>query len=280
MSDITEEIPFLPSTIESIDTGLYNWVDGLLNLSAETNEGWKKTPIIWLSSERSFQIKNNKELRDSAGKLKLPLISIMRKSMVKDPNFRGSYYANSPEYPDYKGGATAIGSRIVQIKTRNFANADKARQLHNGDQTGKGPNNKIVYETFEAPVPTYVTCMYSITIRTNYLQQMNQLVSPFMTRTGATNHFLFDNDGHRYEAFLQQDFSPATNVTNLGEEERYFQTQVEIKVLGYLMGEESNREKPKIVVRENYVDVKMSRERVILGDTIPWARPYKQKYRE
>ena len=46
------------------------------------------------------------------------------------------------------------------------------------------------------------------------------------------------------------------------------------------MGEGSNREKPKIVVRENYVDVKMSRERVILGDTIPWARPYKQKYRE
>lgn len=280
MSDITEEIPFLPSTIENIDTGLYNWIDDLLNLSAQTNQGWKKVPIIWLSSERAFQIKNNKELRDAAGKLRLPLISIMRKSMVKDPSFRGSYYANSPEHNDYKGGAAAIGRRVVQVKTRNFANADRARNLNNGDQTGKAINNKVVYETFEVPVPTYITCNYNIAIRTNYLQQMNQLISPFMTRTGASNHFLFSNDGHQYEAFLQQDFSPDTNVNNLGEDERFFQTQVDIKVLGYLMGEESNREKPKLIVRENYVDVKIGRERVILGDQIPWARPNKQKYRK
>jgi len=275
-----EEIPFLPSTIETIDVGMFNWLDQSLNLSTRSNSGWNKTPVIWLSTERAFQIKNNKDLRDKDGKLKLPIMSIMRTSMTKDPSFRGSHYAHLPEDGDYKGGATAIGRRIVQVKTRNFQNAAKGRELHNGDHTGKNGNNQIVYETFETPVPTYVTCMYGITIRTEYIQQMNELVTPFITRTGGVNNFLFWNDGHRYEAFLQQDFNPESNISNLGEEERYFETQINVKVLGYLMGEGGNAEKPKVIVRENYVQVKMSRERVILGDKIPWVRPNNQKYRE
>jgi len=275
-----EEIPFLPSTIETIDVGFYNWVNESLDLHANTNSGWKKVPCLWLSAERAFQIKNDKDLRDSAGKLKLPLITVTRESMVKDPSFRGTHYAHLPENGDYKGGATIVSRRIVQDKTRNFANADKARELKSGDETGKSNNKKVVYETIEMPVPTYVTCNYKIAIRTEYLQQMNELVTPLITRTGGVNHFLFSNDGHRFEAFIQQDFNPDSNITNLGEDERYFQTQISIKVLGYLMGEAGNREKPKVVVRENYVEVKMSRERVMIGDQLPWNTVNKQKYRQ
>lgn len=275
-----EEIPFLPSTIETIDVGLYNWVNESLDLHTTTNGGFKKVPCLWLSAERSFQIKNNKDLRDSSGKLKLPIISINRTSMAKDPSFRGSHYAHLPDNSDYKGGATAVTRRIVQVKTRNFANADKARELKSGDHTGRSNNKKIVYETIEMPLPTYVTCNYDITIRTEYLQQLNEIITPFVTRTGGVNHFLFSNDGHKYEAFIQQDFNPESNVVNLGEDERYFETKVTIKVLGYLMGEGINREKPKVVVRENYVEVKMSRERVMVGDQLPWRTVNKQKYRE
>jgi len=275
-----EEIPFLPSTIETIDVGFYNWVNESLDLHTNTNSGWKKVPCLWLSAERVFQIKNDKDLRDSSGKLKLPLITVTRESMTKDPSFRGTHYAHLPENSDYKGGATIVSRRIVQEKTRNFANADKARELSSGDETGKSNNKKVVYETIEMPVPTYVTCNYKITIRTEYLQQMNELVTPLITRTGGVNHFLFSNDGHRFEAFIQQDFNPDSNITNLGEDERYFQTQISIKVLGYLMGEAGNREKPKVVVRENYVEVKMSRERVMIGDQLPWNTVNKQKYRQ
>ena len=112
--------------------------------------------------------------------------------------------------------------------------------------------------------------MYDITIRTEYLQQMNTLVLPFITKTGGINNFFFNNEGHRYEAFIQQDFNPNTNASNLGDEERYFQTKVQIKVLGHLLGEGPNRERPKAIVRENQVEVKISRERVIVGDKEPW----------
>ena len=39
-----------------------------------------------------------------------------------------------------------------------------------------------------------------------------------------------------------------------------------IEVLGYIIGEGANQERPKIVIRENAVEIKIPRERVILGD--------------
>jgi hypothetical protein len=41
-------------------------------------------------------------------------------------------------------------------------------------------------------------------------------------------------------------------------------------VLGYLIGEGINRERPKVTIKENIVKIRVSRERVIAGDKIPW----------
>jgi len=49
-----------------------------------------------------------------------------------------------------------------------------------------------------------------------------------------------------------------------------FETKVQIKVQGYLVGEGDNREKPKAIIRESRVKVRISRERVVVGDKIPW----------
>ena len=268
----TKEITFLPSTIETIDTGIYEWLDGVLSLHTTTNDGFKKVPVLWLGTERAFQIKNDLRIRDKVGKLKLPLITLNRESLAKDPNFKGSFQAHITENSDYKGGGPATVARTIrQDKTRNFANADTRRRDGNGNETGRGENKKVVYNTITMPVPTYVSVMYAITLRTEYQQQMNDLVTPFITSTGQINSFLFEKDGHRFEAFIQQDFAENKNA-NLGEDERMFETKVQIKVLGYLVGEGVNREKPKVTIRENAVEIKISRERVIVGDTRPWSR--------
>ena len=49
-------------------------------------------------------------------------------------------------------------------------------------------------------------------------------------------------------------------------EERKYQTKITIDVLGYVIGEGDNQKNPKIVIRENAVEVKIPREHVILGD--------------
>ena len=73
-------------------------------------------------------------------------------------------------------------------------------------------------------------------------------------------------DGHQFEAFIKGDFVTNSNMNALDMEPRNFETVVTIEVLGYLIGNGPNEERPKIVIRENAVDVKIPREHVILGD--------------
>jgi hypothetical protein len=267
-----------PSSIENIDTGLYNWVKEI-NLSTTTNDGFKNVPVLWLGTERAYQIKNNKEIRDNAGKLKLPLITVNRESIAKDPSFKGSFQAHMFENPDFKGGTITMSRRVKQDKTRNFANADASR-VQKGDETRRKNNSKIVYEHLIIPIPVYVTMMYTVVLRTEYQQQMNDLVTPFIAITGQINSFIFENNGWSYEAFIQQDFAETKNATNLGEDERSFETKVQIKVLGYLIGEGINRVTPKYSVRETRAQVRIVRERVIVGDKRPWENKDDFDYKE
>ena len=49
-------------------------------------------------------------------------------------------------------------------------------------------------------------------------------------------------------------------------DQRNYDTSIKIEVLGYLVGDGENQEKPKIVRRQNAVEFKIGRERAILGD--------------
>ncbi len=270
MSD-TREIFYQASTIETIDTGLYEWMDESLNLHTSTNKGIYKVPILWLGTERVFQVKNDQRIRDKVGKLILPLITINRSSMTKDPNFKGVFQAHMYEQGDYRGGVAAAAVRVNQEKTRGFQNSIKNKQTNGKQQTGvQDPNSEIVYDSFNSPIPVYVAVTYTVTLRTEYQQQMNDLIQPFITTTGQINSFIYDKDGHRYEAFIQQDFSMNNNTTNIGEDERMFESKVDIKVQGYLIGEGYNRDRPELSRRENRPKVRFTKETVMVGAKIPW----------
>ena len=276
-----KEIVFMPSTIETIDQAIYKYINESLDLHSNTNKGWKKAPVIWVASERSHQIKNNRDLRDNQGFYKLPLITIERSSMVKDPAFRGTFQAHMPDmgrgYHSTKRINIPAARRINQKKTSNFKNAWSSRQYGNINNTtvGHGQQNfpgiatdksRVVFETIYQPIPIWVKTMYSLKIRTEFIQQMNELTQPFYVRTGQANSFFATHEGHRYEAFVEGDFGQTNNVAELGEEERIYQTEINLKVLGYLMGEGPNDPRPKMTVIESYVDIKIPRERVIIGD--------------
>tara|TARA_R110002153_G_scaffold1580_8_gene8101 strand:+ start:8610 stop:9482 length:873 start_codon:yes stop_codon:yes gene_type:complete len=266
---ILHEYAIQPSTFETIDQALYDWVNSDLNIFSETNKGFKKIPVLWMSAERSHQIKADRALRDDeAEALILPLISVDRTSVVKSPTSKGIFYGNIPPVPDAKGGSIVVARRIKQDKTSNFANVNALNKRRQANFPKK--NKKVVYQTMSIPMPVYVDMFYNITLRAEYQQQINDMVTPFITKTGGINKFLLKKDGHMFEGFIQEDFSQGNNVATLDEEERIYKTEVTIKVLAYLIGEDKNQEQPKVVVRENAVEVKIPRERVILGETPPW----------
>ena len=116
------------------------------------------------------------------------------------------------------------------------------------------------------PVPTYINVTYSVVLRGEYFQQINDMLTPFIVRTGQINNFFINADGHKFEGFLPNEFSQNNNVRNLGDNERIFETRIDVRILGYLIGANKNDERPKMTIRQNAVEIKLLREHVIFGD--------------
>ncbi len=261
-----KEVGLTASTIEDIDYAIVSWLKNDLNLSVRTNEGHKKVPVLWQAPERAYQVKNEKELRDQNKSLKLPLISIERTNLNKDPAKKGSFQAHL--YSDKKNGRSGrivIARRIVGDKTRNFAVATNTRTNTgaNRQKYTNRTNKKIVIQTVSIPIPVYVELEYKISIKTEYQQQINELITPFITRTGQINSFVMKRQGHTYEAFIQSGFASNNNVATLGEDTRQFSSDISINVLGYLIGDGSDKDRPIARIDENLVEYQFPNESVV-----------------
>ena len=260
------EMTMMPSSIETIDTALYAWLDEEVNPFATTNQGWEKVKIRWVSGERSWQVKEDRDIRDGSSRIILPMITMHRTGFQKDPALKGVAWAHIPIANDAKGGSQSlhVSRRINTQKTAEFANATANRLYRHN--TFPFENKKVVYETKTFPVPVYIVGTYTISVRTEYVQQMNEIVQPFLTRTGQINNFFMSQDGHRYEGFVQNDLTSDGNAVNMGDDSRFYLNTFDIKVLGYLIGEGKNDARPRVTIRENAVEFRMPRERVIFGD--------------
>ena len=92
-SNVLEEKLIQPSTLENIDRALFEYIDSEFDISCDTNKGFKKAPVVWLSAERAFQIKNNKEIQTIIKRLEIikknskgPSLEELIKKLDKQPN--------------------------------------------------------------------------------------------------------------------------------------------------------------------------------------------------
>ena len=273
MAEEYNDLELKPSTLENIDTALYRFVDEVLNLHSETTDGSIKVPVVFASAERAFLSKNSAEGRDNDGTMNLPMISIERTSVSKDLSKTTSYYGPTPFFVDsIHGSYVRINRRIVEDKTNNFAAADNIKNLDGVKRTPNGQahypsnNKKIVTVSYYVPRPISINANYTIVIKTNYLQQMNNLVVPFINIGDYSKMVKVSNDGHSYEAFFDGTFNTTNSVSNMTNNERTYQTNITVGVIGYLIGEGDNQIRSKVIKRENAVEVKIPREKVIVGD--------------
>tara|TARA_R110000787_G_scaffold162491_1_gene275894 strand:+ start:3503 stop:4258 length:756 start_codon:yes stop_codon:yes gene_type:complete len=242
---------------------MFKFIDVQMNLHAHNGKGFKKVPVVMASSERSALSKGDLRVRDDDGALIMPIITVERTSMIKSSTDKGTVWANVPALDKVKGGSIPTMQKIVQDKTSNFKNAHAKRK--HGQLNFPNKVDKSVYKTVTIPLPVYVTMMYEVTIRTEYQQQMNELVVPFMTVPGGINYIIIRDENHRYEGFIQQDYVHDNNISNFSNEERKFETKFSIKVLGHLIGDGVNQATPQKVVNETIVEVKIPRERESLS---------------
>ncbi len=255
-TDSTKNLLLNQADIENIDSAIFDYIEKL-NIFCNTINGWTKVPIIWSSAERSFQIKNNRDLRDKNGSLIPPIISIDRTNITKDVNKKGSYQSNlSP-----KNDRITITKIINQSKTSNYANNQSFKTNNQINFITSKKNKKIVYQNYSVRIPVYFTIEYKINILTNYQMQMNEIVEPFIAKN-AQNYFIITKNNRNYECFMDQNFQQDT--LNLGEEERRYKTVITIKALGYSTGQGVNEDQREVNIIENPVDIKFTRESIII----------------
>jgi hypothetical protein len=264
----SRDVARFSSTLEDIDFAVYKFFDEELELKTRTNKGYQKTPVVWAGAERAHNIKNDKIKRDLTGQLILPVISIERDSVKKTDKSRAIPYAAVDPVGDIKGGFLTINKVIKQDKTSNFANADAQRRR--GDDNfplyrGK-KNKKIVYETITIPIPIYVEAGYKIVLRTEYQEQMNDLLAPIIRSSNVHKRVHIKHNSNVYEAFIQEDYSVTNNISNYESNERKYETEISMNVYGYLIGDGKNEKRPRVVRRENAVQIRFAKERIIVQD--------------
>lgn len=263
MENKTENIDLVNvSTIENVDFAIYDWLDKELNLSCNSKDGFKKTPVVWVTPERAYQIKQNKEFRDINGTINAPLMTLERTNILKDVRNNGTYYTNLPP----KNNRQIISKRINQQKTSEFANADYKKQYGIVQFARPKKNQKVVYEFKSMLLPVYATFTYNITIFTQFQQQMNELVQPFLSRTGSTKYFIVERDGYKYECFIENNIETKNNIASMEEEERRYISNITLKVLANLVSDGVNEQDTVIKTFENAVELKIPRETVIVEE--------------
>jgi len=264
---VVEEQIITPSTLENIDYAFFEFFNNQLNVFSTTNEGFKKVPIFWVTPERSFSRKM-RQLRDENGMVIYPLMTMERKAINKDRSKRTKYYASLDRVRNLSQGQVTIARRINQDETNKFATADAFKKNNKNDINQKRNNKKVVFESITIPYPIYVDMTYEVVIFSEYQQQMNEILTSVVDGTNPSNYFVISRNGHNYETFIEPDFS-FDNVSALQENERLFKTTITAKVVGYTIGANKNENLPKIIKKQNFVEVRIGRERVIFDESNP-----------
>ena len=95
---------------------------------------------------------------------------------------------------------------------------------------------------------------------------MNDLITPVIRVSNGHKKVHIRHNSNIYEAFIQEDYDIQNNISNYETNERKYETNITMNVFGYLIGDGDNQEQPRVVRRENAVQIRFARERVIVQD--------------
>ncbi len=277
--DLDAKYAFRPSTIEDIDRALFNFINDDLHIFCSTNEGFRKVPVLYASTERAFTIQDDPALRKNGRTLEYPLISVVRGQMVNNPSNKGKFGVYIPPYFGFykRGGSIPIARQVNQDKSRDRANSTAKRKYN--QPTFPFENERVVYDTLYVPMPTFVEITYEIKMIAEYQQQMNEIVSVFMSKFSTPVAYKIEHEGNVYEVFGDETFTNEGNNAGLGTDERMFKSTTTMTVLEYILGAGKDEEVPAVISRESAAEVTIGRERTVVGDEPGFHAGRKDKYR-
>jgi hypothetical protein len=199
--------PPIAVTLYTIDNAILQYMNGRIKPLVTQNNVSVKVPVIYGNPERWKSAQRDGIMRDSIGKIQLPMIMIRRTGMKK----------------------SIINSPVNKYLERTFETGWNRRNPY--DQFAVA--NKITpsREYLTTTLPDYYEITYRCMIWTEYMEQMNSLVENISFETdqywGETNNYKFRTSVKSFEPMTEL---PIT-------EDRVVRTQFDMTVYAYLLPE-------------------------------------------
>ena len=205
--------------LQDHDEAVMYYFNNVIKPSAIIDGNRINVPIIYGAPERWKSVQKDGYFRDKEGKIQVPLIMFKRDSVEKRRDLGNKQDGNNPQL-----------YYTFQEKFTHKNRYDNFSALQ----------NRIPQKEFHAVVvPDYIKLMYTCTIWTDYVAQMNKLIE---TINYASDSYWGDPERFNFNARIDT----YSNTTEISQgENRIVKTDFGLTIQGYLIPDSINKELSK-----------------------------------
>jgi len=200
--------------LQDVDSAIIFYFNNVIRPSVIQNSVKINVPVMYGSPERWAAVQKEGFVRDKNGKIQTPLIMFKRDSIEKNRSLGNKMDANNPIH---------FGVFEKKYSTKNVY--DRFSTLN---------NREPVREFYGVIIPDYVNLVYSCTIFTEYVEQMNKIVESI---NFASDSYWGDPERFKFRASIDS----YTTTTELAQgTDRTVKTTFQIKMAGYIVSDAIN----------------------------------------
>jgi len=209
-----DEVKDFSVGLKDIDSAIVYYFQNVIKPSVLQNGIRVPVPFIYGSPERWASVQKDGYYRDKDGKMQAPLIMFKRDSVEKNRALGNKMDANNP------------------IHYGVFEKKYSGKNIY--DAFGILTNRIPVREFYGVIIPDYINLVYSCTIFTEYVEQMNNIVESI---NFASDSYWGDPERFKFRAAIDN----YTTTTELVEgSDRTVKTTFQIKMAGYVVSDAIN----------------------------------------
>jgi len=211
----TDKVKDISVGLEDIDYAIKYYFENVIKPTVVQDGQLYSVPVMYSSPERWHSVQQDGYLRDSNGKLSIPLIMYKRDNVEKNRNLGNKIDGN-----------LASLYQVFETRYNERNQYDKFSVL-----TNRIPSKQY----YVSVVPDYVTVTYSVNIFTNYVEQNNKIIEGIEFASDS-----YWGDENRWHFRTMLDSLATTTTINTGED-RFALTTINLRVNGYLIPDTVNR---------------------------------------
>jgi hypothetical protein len=200
-----EDTPSIAVTLYTIDNAILGYMNERIKPITTQNNVSVKVPVIYGNPERWKSAQRDGIMRDSIGKIQLPMIMIRRTGMKK----------------------SIINSPVNKYLERTFETGWNRRTPYDQFAVKNGITPSREYLT--TTLPDYYEITYRCMIWTEYMEQMNTVVENI---SFETDQYWGDRNNYKFRTSVKS-FEPMTELPIT--EDRVVRTQFDMTVYAYLL---------------------------------------------